>query len=53
MNREPVVILALVAAVLNCAILFGLDITDEQTAAIIVVVDALLALVARSKVTPA
>ena len=52
-TREPVLVIAFVAAVLNAAVLFGLDLSTEQTAAVLVVVDAGLAILARSRVTPA
>ena len=51
-TREPVLIIALVAATLNCAVLFGLELSTEQTAAVLVVVDAALAVFARSRVSP-
>jgi hypothetical protein len=53
LTREPVLVIALVAALLNAAVLFGLDLTTEQTAAVLVVVDAALAVLARSRVSPA
>ena len=53
MTREPVLILAFVAAVLNCAVLFGVDLSTEQTAAILAVVNTGLALFARHFVSPA
>lgn len=51
-NREPVMILALVAAVINVLVVFGIDISTEMKTAILTVVDALLALAARGAVTP-
>lgn len=55
-NREPAMILAAVNAVIVAAVVFGLDITDDQKEAILAVVGALLALgtgvAIRSQVTP-
>jgi len=53
MKTEPAVIVALVTAVLALAVSFGLDLTEDQTAAIITVVVIVAGLVTRSKVTPA
>lgn len=51
-KNEPVLLTALVSAVLALAVAFGLHLSKEQTAAILAVVNAGLALVVRSKVTP-
>ena len=51
-TREPVLVTTFVGAVLACLVAFGLHLTEEQTAAIIAVVAGVLALFARSKVTP-
>jgi len=51
-NREPALIVAFVQTVLTLAVVFGLDLTDAQTAAVLAATTALLALVTRSKVTP-
>lgn len=51
-RREPVMALALVQAVIVCGVAFGLELTDGQTAAVLGVTAAVLALVARSRVTP-
>lgn len=49
---EPVLITTLVGAVIALAVAFGVDISDDQKTAIIVVVTAVLAIFARSQVTP-
>jgi hypothetical protein len=51
-NREPALIYGLAQALLTLAVVFGLDLTDEQTAAILAATSTLLALIVRSKVTP-
>lgn len=51
-KNEPVLIVALVEALLTMALLFGAPLTKEQIAGIIVVVGLLLAIVARAMVTP-
>lgn len=52
-TNEPVLVTTLVGAALNLAIVFGAPVTDEQKTAIVVVVTAVLAIFARSQVTPA
>lgn len=52
LQNEPVLITTLVGALLNLAIVFGVSIQDDQKTAIIVVLDAVLAIFARSQVTP-
>ena len=52
LNREPVAVMAAVEAVLAVAIGFGLDVSTEQFGLIIAALTAVLALVARSKVSP-
>lgn len=60
MNREPVLIIggltSIFVALLDVAILFGLDWTDEQKAGVIAVVTSVGSLagllLARSRVTP-
>lgn len=52
LGREPVMFYALVQTVLALIVAFGLDLTPEQTGAILAVTAALLGLIARSKVTP-
>lgn len=55
-RREPARIMGLLLAVLALAAAFGLSLTDEQTAAIVAVVGAVLAIAGaettRSQVTP-
>lgn len=51
-QSEAVAISFLVGAAINLAIVFGVQIDDSQKVAIITVVDALLALLARQNVTP-
>ena len=51
-QNEPVLITTLVGALLNLAIVFGVSIQDDQKTAIIVVLDAVLAIFARSQVMP-
>lgn len=55
-RREPARIMGLVLAVLALAAAFGLALTEEQTAAVVAVVGAVLAVVGsettRSQVTP-
>lgn len=57
MNREPAMILAAVQAAIVLAVAFGLNVSEEQSDAIIGFVGAALALVTglaiRSQVTPA
>ena len=52
MDREPVIILAVVQAFLGLVIAFGFDMDGEQVAAIMAVSAAILGFVARKKVTP-
>ena len=51
-QAEPVLLVTFVGAVLDLAIVFGAPLADEQKTAIVVVATALLALFARSKVSP-
>lgn len=51
-SREPVAIAALVRAVILFATAFGLKLSAEQVAAIMLVVEAVLALITRQTVTP-
>lgn len=51
-NREPALILAAVQAVLALVIAFGLDLTNEQTGAVLAVTAAILGIITRSRVTP-
>jgi hypothetical protein len=50
LDREPVLILALVRAVVVLATAFGLGLTPEQIAAVYLVTEAVLSLIARSNV---
>ena len=52
-GREPAMIVALVQAVLVLAVVFGLKLAPEQSAAILAVVAVVLGLITRSQVTPA
>lgn len=49
---EPVLVTTLVGAVISLLVVFGVPITNDQKTAIVVVVTAVLALFARSQVTP-
>jgi hypothetical protein len=51
-NGEPVMVLAVVQAVLALATSFGLGLSGEQVGAILAVSAAILGLIARQKVTP-
>lgn len=52
MFNEPVAIAAALRAVLLAAMAFGLKMSADQMAAVMVAVEAILALFVRSKVTP-
>jgi hypothetical protein len=52
-TREPALITSAIRAGLYCAVLFGLPLTDEQTAGVLLAVEAVLALVTRAVVAPA
>jgi hypothetical protein len=51
-NTEPVAIAAAVRAVLVAAVAFGLEMSGEQIAALVVAIEIVGALFVRSKVTP-
>jgi hypothetical protein len=51
-RNEPVLITALVAALIALVTAFGLNLTNEQVGAINAVVVAILGFVARGQVTP-
>ena len=51
-GREPVLILSLVQAIIILVTSFGLNLTKEQTAAIILVAQCILSVIARQQVTP-
>ncbi len=50
LNREPALFVALVQAVLVLAVAFGVDLTSEQTAAVLAVVVAIGAVATRQTV---
>jgi hypothetical protein len=52
MLNEPVMIAAAIRSVIIAATAFGLDMTAEQMTTLMVAVEAVLALVTRSLVTP-
>lgn len=52
-GREPAMVVAFVQALLVLAVTFGLNLSQEQTAAILAVVALFLGLVTRSQVSPA
>lgn len=52
LDREPVLILAFVRAVVVLVTAFGLQLTTEQIAAVYLVTEAVLSLIARQSVTP-
>ncbi len=51
-DREPVAILAALQALITLGVVFGLDWSVEQETAVIAAAGAVLALFARSQVTP-
>lgn len=51
-KREPALFYGLVNSVLALILAFGVDLSTEQTGAILAVTSAVLAVVTRSKVTP-
>jgi ABC-type transporter Mla maintaining outer membrane lipid asymmetry permease subunit MlaE len=51
-RNEPVLVTALVSAILGLLIAFGLDLSDEQVGSIMALTGTLLAFVARRKVKP-
>jgi hypothetical protein len=53
LRNEPVLVTTFVGALLSLLVVFGVPITDDQKTAIIVLLTAVLAVVARSQVTPA
>jgi hypothetical protein len=52
-NREPALFYGLVNTVLALILAFGVDLSTEQTGAILAATSAVLAVITRSKVTPA
>lgn len=51
-KREPIRVLAAIQATLAAAVMFGVDVTEEQLSGIVIALSAWLALVTRSQVTP-
>lgn len=51
-RTEPVLVTAAVSAVIALVVAFGVELSNEQTGAILAVVTALLGFVTRRKVTP-
>lgn len=51
-GRNPAMVLAFVGAVISLGVAFGLQLTAEQTGAILAVVQIALGLITRSQVTP-
>ena len=51
-RREPALVTGLVAAVIALGVSFGLDLSGEQTGAIMALTSAILAVVTRQQVTP-
>lgn len=49
---EPVMFMAFIEALIGVFIVFGVDLTTEQSAAILIATGSLLSLIARQKVTP-
>ena len=52
LTNEPTLVVELVRAALLCAVVFGLPLSEEQTAAVLLVVSAALAVVNRQRVAP-
>lgn len=51
-QKEPVLVTGLARALILCVTAFGLSLSPEQIGAIMLLVEAVLSLVARSSVTP-
>lgn len=51
-GNEPVLVLAFLRALVVLAVTFGLSLTTEQVAAVYIVMELGLSLVARQRVTP-
>lgn len=51
-GREPAMVLALVQALIVLGVSFGLQLSSDQTAAILAVTAVVLGLITRSQVTP-
>ena len=52
-NAEPVAVLTVVQMAVALGVSFGLQLTGEQTGAIVALTAAILGLISRQKVTPA
>lgn len=52
-TREPALITSALRAILYCAILFGVPLTVEQSAGLLLAVEAVLAVITRQVVVPA
>ena len=52
-HAEPVAILAFIRSVLYVGVLFGFNLSEEQIAGIVLVVETFFAIFTRSKVSPA
>lgn len=52
-GREPAMVVALVQAIIVLAVSFGLQLSQEQTAAILALTAVVLGLITRSQVSPA
>lgn len=52
-RREPALVTGAASAIIALLVAFGLNLTGEQTGAIMALVTAVLAFVTRAKVTPA
>lgn len=51
-GREPLIYIAIVQASIMALVLFGFDLTNDQSAGIIALATAILTFIARSQVTP-
>ena len=52
LDREPVLILGAIRAIVVLVTAFGLSLTPEQIAAVYLVAEAVLSVIARQRVTP-
>lgn len=51
-SAEPVLVVAVVQSIITLGVSFGLQLTAEQIGGILLVTNAILAIVARGRVTP-
>ena len=51
-DREPVLILGLIRAIVVLAVAFGLQLSVEQMAAVYLVAEMVISVIARQRVTP-